>query len=263
MESEIIPGALPSSEASDDWVFEHMVRGSDGIFYKELPSEYTLYEHLKDVRKQGNRGTCGAIVAATLQEINMSINVKKKLPIGAPSDLEYMSPEFIYFHRVNKPGEGMFGKNVFQILQKIGTVPETLYAYGEKNPPNSNMYLTASKFRITNYAKIKTIDGLKQALLELGPCYMGLPLYNFSERFWDPTYGKVVNGGHAVCVIGYTKDGFIFRNSWGNDWGDKGNCIFNYGDFGIHWEIWVPITNNNQVFHNMVTNNKVRRHSVI
>ncbi len=30
-------------------------------------------------------------------------------------------------------------------------------------------------------------------------------------------------GGHAVCIVGYRKDGrFIVRNSWGTSWGRKG-----------------------------------------
>ncbi len=29
-------------------------------------------------------------------------------------------------------------------------------------------------------------------------------------------------GGHAVALVGYTKDRFIVRNSWGLSWGDKG-----------------------------------------
>ena len=31
-----------------------------------------------------------------------------------------------------------------------------------------------------------------------------------------------VRGGHAVCLVGYIKDRFIVRNSWGTTWGDKG-----------------------------------------
>ena len=32
-------------------------------------------------------------------------------------------------------------------------------------------------------------------------------------------------GGHAVCAVGYDdfKQCFIVRNSWGEDWGDKGH----------------------------------------
>jgi hypothetical protein len=33
----------------------------------------------------------------------------------------------------------------------------------------------------------------------------------------------LATGGHAICVVGYRKDGrFIIRNSWDTGWGDKG-----------------------------------------
>jgi hypothetical protein len=33
---------------------------------------------------------------------------------------------------------------------------------------------------------------------------------------------ETARGGHAVALVGYTRDRFIVRNSWGNGWGDKG-----------------------------------------
>jgi C1A family cysteine protease len=35
-----------------------------------------------------------------------------------------------------------------------------------------------------------------------------------------------VIGAHAMLVVGYTKDAFIVRNSWGTAWGDNGYCYF-------------------------------------
>ena len=41
------------------------------------------------------------------------------------------------------------------------------------------------------------------------------------DHVWtlNPT---TVRGGHAVCIVGYTADRFIVRNSWGTGWGDGG-----------------------------------------
>ena len=33
---------------------------------------------------------------------------------------------------------------------------------------------------------------------------------------------STVRGGHAVCIVGYTPDYFIVRNSWGTSWGNRG-----------------------------------------
>lgn len=32
----------------------------------------------------------------------------------------------------------------------------------------------------------------------------------------------IVNSGHAVTIVGYDNDGFLIKNSWGTEWGDKG-----------------------------------------
>ncbi|NQT15070.1 MAG: hypothetical protein HQ582_20100, partial [Planctomycetes bacterium] len=33
---------------------------------------------------------------------------------------------------------------------------------------------------------------------------------------------NTVRGGHAVCLVGYTKQHFIVRNSWNTGWGHRG-----------------------------------------
>ncbi|MBS1744636.1 MAG: hypothetical protein JST21_00555 [Bacteroidetes bacterium] len=39
-------------------------------------------------------------------------------------------------------------------------------------------------------------------------------------EFIDPDLA--IDGGHAVTIVGYDNDGFLIKNSWGDDWGDKG-----------------------------------------
>jgi hypothetical protein len=35
-------------------------------------------------------------------------------------------------------------------------------------------------------------------------------------------------GGHALLLVGYDEHGFIFKNSWGTDWGDQGYAYMSY-----------------------------------
>ncbi|RYD53678.1 MAG: hypothetical protein EOP52_05365 [Sphingobacteriales bacterium] len=37
-----------------------------------------------------------------------------------------------------------------------------------------------------------------------------------------------LNGGHAVCIVGYDAEGFIFKNSWGTQWGENGYGRISY-----------------------------------
>ena len=39
-----------------------------------------------------------------------------------------------------------------------------------------------------------------------------------------PKKSDQYQGGHAICIVGYdnSKKLFKFKNSWGDDWGDKG-----------------------------------------
>lgn len=144
----------------------------------------------------------------------------------------------------------MYGRNVFQILQRIGSVPESVYPYcndEDAPPPDEDLYKIAAQYRIANFARITTIDGLKKALIEYGPCYLQLPLYTNRPRFWIPAeVGEQPVGGHAVAVVGYNERGFILRNSWGEDWNGNGCIIFPYSEWSIHWECWCGVDEKTQ-----------------
>lgn len=229
-------GALRSPDDPTDRIYESIARAPSGHFVAAMPEVFDLRVFGLPARNQGKRGTCAAFTGSSIGEIHT----------GRAGSSTALSPEFIYYHRDTRPATGMYGRNVFQIMQTIGTVPERDYPYrrGEDAPiPDSSLYETASKHRIANFARVTTIDGLKRALLEIGPCYLQLPLYARRPEFWRKTSGEKTAGGHAVTVVGYDTVGFILRNSWGPKWGPTkdGHIIFPYTDWRRMWECWVPV----------------------
>lgn len=228
-------GALTSPHDERDLVFETIAHG--GISnYQALPLVYDMRSFLVDpVKNQEDRSTCAAFVGATIKEIHNN---------RCDGSARQLSPEFIYHHRKTKPSAGMYGRDVFQILQNYGTTYEDEYTYCDgdnlSKTPSKKSYGHASDNKIKNYTRVETRQGLKIALYEFGPCYILLPICDrTSIHFWRGSRENAI--GHAVTVVGYNESGFILCNSWGADWNGDGCCIFPYADWGAQLECWAPI----------------------
>lgn len=235
--------ALRSPEDPRDWIFEGLGTGNEQV----LPPSHSLMHLAPEIRDQGQRGTCAAFVGAGIKSM-----ILKKLS-GASIQL---SPEFIYYHRENKPANGMYGRNVFQVLQRLGVPEEEDYPYGTKKKPTKSIYARAQDFKISNYAKITTMDGLKRALYEIGPCYLLLPLFKHRPYFWRNIDNEPCDKTHAVIVVGYNKEGFIIINSWGGTWNDTGTCTVPFDDWCSDWEMWVCMDGD---IEELVTKKKMKR----
>ncbi len=49
-------------------------------------------------------------------------------------------------------------------------------------------------------------------------------------------------GGHAFAITGYTGDGFIIQNSWGEKWGYFGFAVLTYKDWVENGsDAWVAV----------------------
>jgi C1A family cysteine protease len=169
--------------------------------------------------------------------------LQEKKDVGLNS---YMSPEFIYDNRTNYPSEGMYCRDVMDILSNKGVCFEEIYPYASADKPASDIPQVAKdvaiKFKIKSYAMVSSVDELKTALAASGPCLIAFPCYNSSMTFWMPSKaGEALRGGHAVLIVGYTKDSFIVRNSWGTSWGDKGYTYYPFTQWGAQWECWTAV----------------------
>lgn len=206
----------------------------------KLPSKFNLWKKLPGVRDQGSQGSCSAIVASSMKTWQEKADVNFK---------GYMSAQFVYNNRFNQDAEGMSPRDTFKILQKIGIVPETEYRYGKIESPDEikpELIEMASKYRISGYAQINTLEGLKMALYKNGPCYIAFPIYDENRwDFWKPAFkGEKQKGGHALTITGWNKHGFIIQNSWGSDWNGHGYTMFPYEQWGMQWEIWTTLDAN-------------------
>ena len=130
----------------------------------------------------------------------------------------------------------MTARDLMKILYKHGIVKEKQYPYNSLSIETPKKLLKSGrKNRITGYGQIYTLENLKKALYTNGPCLISFETYNETERMWKQIDNEPPLGGHGMCVVGYNKEGFIIRNSWGTNWGNNGNCIYPYEDRGSHW----------------------------
>lgn len=220
---EFLLSTIPSPPDIRDWQAEsYFTQSMNQVSFNCTP--------LESIRNQGRQGTCAAQSAACMKEWQEMHDYGFK---------GHMSPQFIYNNRSNVSTSGMHCRDVMKILSTIGIVPESSYEYGSEWKITDSLLCEAGVHRIYGYAQVTTIKGLKAALQKTGPCLVAFPVYNRSTRMW--LGGSSLLGGHAMTVTGYTEEGFIIRNSWGEEWGNKGYCVYPYEDWGAHWEIWATV----------------------
>jgi C1A family cysteine protease len=231
------PNVLIKSPQDDrDWVYEGLALAGPESF----PKEFDLRPHLPPVRDQGSRGTCAAFTSCCIKEYHEKID--------HPDNFKgYMSPDTVYFYRQNKPAEGMYCRDVMRILTKYGAGREMFQPYSSREPLTLSREAVkdAKRFKIKGYAQIHTINAAKKALMTSGPLLVAFPYYdNGKAEFWQPK-GQM-SGGHAVACVGWTEEGFIIRNSWSSNWNGDGYVIYNFADWGSHWELWSAVDEETQ-----------------
>lgn len=200
-----------------------------------FPRKLDYMSDLPPVWDQGADGPCSAYAAAAIK------SWQERRDYGLA---ESLSKYFIYNMRSNYPQKGMTPRDTMKLLQKYGM--PTARSYNKRKMKHKQdipdwIFEEAANHRIAAYARVMTIDGLKESLYKNGPAYIAMPVFNVGETFWKPGFGDTKMGGHALTVVGYNKRGFILRNSWGINWGNSGHTLYPYTDFGAHYEIWTAI----------------------
>ncbi|MFB9757550.1 C1 family peptidase [Ectobacillus funiculus] len=221
----------------------------------DLPEEVDLRNKLSPIVDQGELGSCTAnAIASGLGEF-------KLLQEGKP--LTRLSRLFLYWQERYLEGtvnedSGAYIRDGMKVLQTIGTCPESEYPYDIKNftqTPTAKQVADAGAFRmISEYHRVYDLLSLKSALTEGFPVVIGILVYESFESEKVAQTGIVplpiksreqYLGGHAVLAVGYNKIGrtnyIIIRNSWGEEWGDKGYCYIPESFFsrGFVTDMWI------------------------
>lgn len=220
----------------NDWTVEHAHEaGMLGV--TALPTNVDLRTPRWTIGDQGSTGSCVGWAAAD------SVLRWHFVKAGLLSSSDLLSVRFAWMASketdefITRPSafietDGTSLKAALDVARKFGSVrstvlpfiPYTLYQ-GEVN----TFYAIAAQLRIASYFNLgRNLVHWRTWLATNGPILVRLDV----DQTWDNTMETqghldvyqpdTARGGHAVALVGYTKEGFIVRNSWGVSWGDQG-----------------------------------------
>lgn len=197
-----------------------IIDGTEDIFNEPknmgLPKQFSYKKYLPEVIDQGSYPIC--VPCSLSAYINWDLNLKD----GKENDNEIDLFD-IFDSRSTEDDNGMTFKDALKYLQKQG------------------VKTNRGVVKIGRYAKVNSLFALKYALILNGPCIGGLPVYNSAiTDFWK-NYSGELEGLHAICIVGYTEDGFIIRNSWGESYGEDGYAFIKNEDANLFTEIWTIV----------------------
>lgn len=234
--SRFILNCRESAKTETDWQFGDAVDASVVKDVTTAPDRKDLRRDWWNIRHQHKTGAC--VGFATADGVLRWLYTQKKMI--KKTDLP--SPRFIWM--ANKETDditsypttfiesaGTSTKSALRIAQHYGCVPEHMLPMdGTLSPLKPNVFFSiAAQFRITAYYNLgRNLDEWRAWIARSGPVLTRLDVDETWKRA-TATNGHLatynpdkIYGGHAVCLVGYTKKHFIVRNSWGTDWGDKG-----------------------------------------
>ena len=222
----------------------------------KLPPKVDLRKKMTTVENQESLGSCTANAVAGAYEY--LVKAHKGIEDYDVSRL------FIYYNAREIDGTieedaGSVIASAIQSLQEKGACSEETWPYEiEKftEEPPEEAYEEASSFIVEDVQAVPVdLEDWKTALAEGNPIIFGLKLYSTFDSQKKPglvpkpsskEVTREEHGGHAMLCVGYsdTDKVFIVRNSWGDDWGDKGYCYIPYDylmnekyNFGDSWII--------------------------
>jgi Papain family cysteine protease len=237
-----ILNCVPSRETERDWRLEHAEDAGVLDAAARIPAEKDLRETWWRIPDQGSTGSCVGWAAAD-GVLRWHFVKERRLARD-----ERLSPRFIWMASketdqfISQPttfieAAGTSIKSALDVARKFGAVRDTVLPFGSARlygGSSKSFYALAAQMKIGAYFNLSlsrghSLEDWRAWLATNGPILTRLDV----DRTWDDskaTHGNLdeyrpdtTRGGHAVALVGYTRDRFIVRNSWGTaTWGDQG-----------------------------------------
>lgn len=137
------------------------------------------------------------------------------------------------------------GKTI--VLENAGSAAVQLQSGTDKKTTNFDRALAWGYVNEQKPDQLPTVAQLKQALIEHGP--LAMPIQG--DACFSVYQGGVFNGrktgnpNHVMVLIGWDdeKQAWLIKNSWGEEWGEKGFCWVAYGSNSIGlYAAWIQPT---------------------
>lgn len=176
------------------------------------------------IKNQGNCGSCYSFGACASYESNKLLNDKETFDLS----------EQWFMMKAKDIGpyggcKGWYLDKSMDLLKDHGTAAENdcKYLATEKACPSE----AKAKFKIKSYARTTDINTIKKALHDYGAVYVGFAVFSdfsyYKTGYYEHKSGYK-RGYHAVAIVGYDKEGWKVKNSWGTGWGDNGYFWIKY-----------------------------------
>jgi C1A family cysteine protease len=219
---------------------------------RRLPPAVDLRRHCPPIYDQLHLNSCSAnALAAALRFDEIKEGHVRNPP---PSRL------FIYFNErlvagVADQNTPVSLRDGYRTIAKFGACAERMWPYDVrrfKRKPPPSCYEAARRCVAIEYYRIRrTVSDLRACLAQRYPFVFAIAVHRSmlsravrrTGVLPVPTRRDAFVGGHAVLAVGYQASTrrFIFRNSWGRCWGDRG---YGYMPFefiasaALTWDFW-------------------------
>lgn len=235
----------------DDDAYEKTPVKARNVSFQDVVTEFSstsLKQFVPDVQDQGGYGTCvgwsSAYYGRSILEARRS-NTTNQASITENA----FSPVFTYLNAnveddYNCQGGAFIGKAMEAMVEKGVPYFKDFDVMCETTIPESILEI-ATENRIKDFTRLfgadeseeVKVDGVKRSLLNGNPVIIGFKVENSfysAKTVYEPD-NLGIDGGHAMCVIGYDDDkyggSFEIVNSWGPSWGNEGFMWIRYEDF--------------------------------